>query len=92
VDGFDERNLVPYLFNAETGTFDTPVPASDILERNTIQNYIRFRIQHFSTYGLAVKTGAAAQVPLGHVAVPLMVLLTAVAVAALWRYRRGEPC
>lgn len=56
VAGLVESSITPYLFNTLTGAFDIRVNESDIVERNAAENYIKFRVSHFSTYGLGAKT------------------------------------
>ncbi len=78
IAGLDEDSLRPYLYNTVSGVFDIPVPAADIVERNTTDNYIRFKTSHFSIYGLGGKNENAG-LPLGPLAVPALAALLGLA-------------
>lgn len=85
VAGLIEESLTPYLFNPDTDTFDIAVPESDIVERNTVENYIRFKVSHFSVYGLGAQSAPVSSLPLS----PLAGLAAGAAllVAAARRFR-----
>ena len=51
IEGLDEENLRIFLYNEETGTFDTEV-TSQIIERDLENNRIVFEVNHFSIFAL----------------------------------------
>lgn len=86
VAGLDETSLTPFLFNPGTGIFDTPVPESDIVSRDPINNTITFLVGHFSTYGLG--GSRAVGMPVGG-RPAAWVLLALLAVASVTAIRRS---
>ncbi|MBI2423486.1 MAG: hypothetical protein HYV27_11715 [Candidatus Hydrogenedentes bacterium] len=83
VDGIDEANLAPYLFNDMTGIFDIPVAPEDIIDRDVVNNTITFRVSHFSVYGLGgtLESAVPASSNTGLIALTALLLLTGAAVA-----------
>lgn len=90
VEGLDESSITPYLFNEATMKFDTPVAEDQIVSRDLVNNKITFKVDHFSTYGLAFGTVPEVPATSAAAAAVLMGLLTALGVwATLRRTRRA---
>ena len=53
IAGMDEPTLRVFVYNPGSGVFDQEISGSDIVSRDLAHNAITFRVDHFSTFGLA---------------------------------------
>lgn len=90
VAGLDEENLQVFSYNETSGILDEEVAESDIVLRDPENNVIKFKVTHFSLYGLGAGDVPVLPLASGSGLLLLAALIAGAGALALAFNKRGE--
>ena len=56
------NNITMSFYNNATGLYED-IPTSNVLERNIPQRFIKYKVEHFSDYGMKARIGGILIIP-----------------------------